>query len=69
MKAIRRSSRSTYRFCVSIPHMISTEEFNLILKEKGIEIPEDLRDSFQEFIELQADILLDSWLETKKPVV
>lgn len=49
--------------------MISEEEFNLILKEKGIEIPEDLRESFQEFIELQADILLDSWLETKKPVV
>jgi len=49
--------------------MISKEDFNLILKEKDIEMPEDLHDSFRELIDMQADILLESWIETKNTVV
>lgn len=46
--------------------MTSLETFKEILASNQIVVPQESLEVFRDLIDLQADMILDSWLETKK---
>jgi hypothetical protein len=46
--------------------MTSLETFKEILSKHQIVVPEDTLEVFRDLIDMQSDMILDSWLETKK---
>jgi len=46
--------------------MTSLEVFKEILADKQIVVPQESLEVFRDLIDMQADMILDSWLETKK---
>jgi hypothetical protein len=45
--------------------MTSLETFKEILAELQVEVPADSLEVFRDFVDMQADVILDSWLKTK----
>lgn len=46
--------------------MTSLDTFKEILTKHQVVVPEDSLEVFRDLIDMQADMILDSWLETKK---
>jgi hypothetical protein len=46
--------------------MTSLETFKEILADNKIVVPQESLEVFRDLIDIQADMILDSWLETKK---
>ena len=46
--------------------MTSLEAFKEILADNKIVVPQESLEVFRDLIDMQADMILDSWLETKK---
>lgn len=46
--------------------MTSLESFKEILTKHQIAVPQESLEVFRDLIDLQSDMILDSWLETKK---
>lgn len=46
--------------------MTSLEAFKEILVDNQIVVPQESLEVFRDLIDMQADMILDSWLETKK---
>ena len=46
--------------------MTSLEDFKVILKENRVSVPEESLETFRDLIDTQADMILDSWLNSKK---
>lgn len=46
--------------------MTSLETFKEILSKHQIVVPEDTLEVFRDLIDMQADMILDSWLNIKK---
>ncbi len=49
--------------------MTSLEQFKEILKKCEVTAPEDSLEVFRDLIDMQSDMILDSWLETKNQSV
>ena len=45
--------------------MTSLEQFKEILNKHQIAVPQESLEVFRDLIDMQADIILDSWLESK----
>ena len=50
---------------LSATKMTSLEQFKEILKETKVKVPEDSLEVFRDLVDMQADIILDEWLESK----
>lgn len=46
--------------------MTSLEAFKEILADKQIVVPQESLEVFRDLIDMQADMILDSWLQIKK---
>lgn len=46
--------------------MTSLETFKEILTKHQIAVPQESLEVFRDLIDMQADMILDSWVETKK---
>lgn len=46
--------------------MTSLETFKDILTERQVEVPDESLEVFRDLVDMQADMILDSWLKSKE---
>lgn len=61
-----KSSIRAWVCLVVIITMTPIEDFKLILKEQGIELPEESLIVFRDLVDMQADLILDGWYEDNR---